>query len=257
MRRFKRVLAGFIGALLGAASLWQAPLPEMPTPDIHAPDVEGPVPAPVLRSARPFAPNRVARTPQVLDAVTVEPVEAPVVEEAHPGWLTGHVTDADGAGTRAVVHVTGARLTTARATSPEGAFTIRVPEGHFDVFASVVDDGEESRSQVATVGVAVGQERYLPLEVLRGDGVATADVELRDLLDGYEIVDVGVEGAGGLEPGDILVEVEGREAGKMRPEEIRAVLTAPAGAVLGAVVLRGAGLERKPVTIGVHAPRER
>jgi hypothetical protein len=203
---------------------------------------EGPrAEAKASRAARKKAPKRLPRAPQIPDAPAV--VAAPPVEDveeepradtgaaARGEWIV-HGSVVDGSGRvmpRVAVQCTfGDRQITVR-TDGQGQFEARLPEpGECRAFRR--DGVLLARSDAWSVGGEPGEfdmELVLPFERTGGIGIGFEATE-----EGMVITEVHPEtpaGRAGLEPGDLIVEVDGLPAGALDAMEFVETMTGPEG----------------------------
>ena len=144
---------------------------------------------------------------------------------------------------RSVVRVCGAAVRPAR----DGRFEVMVPAGLCDVFAQRRDGLFFASSEVITLEIEAGSEHELELWLpdYRQGGVGMGIVEHDEGVLIQRVLDGGAAAEAGLQPGDVVLEVDGVPAAALTLEEFVQVTTGEAGTDVELIISRGEGSDRE------------
>jgi predicted metalloprotease with PDZ domain len=144
---------------------------------------------------------------------------------------------------RVVVRVCGS----AARPSQDGRFEVFVAVGVCDVFAQRRDGLFFASSEVITLDVEAGveQEVELWLPDYRQGGVGMGIVEHEEGVLIERVLGGGAAAEAGLQPGDVVLEVDGVPAAALSLEEFVQVTTGEAGTEVELIISRGEGSDRE------------
>ena len=130
---------------------------------------------------------------------------------------------------------------------PDGRFQLIVAEGVCDVFAERLDGLFFARSEVITLEIEAGSEHEVALWLpdYRQGGVGMGIVEHDEGVLIERVLDGGAAAEAGLQPGDVVLEVDGVPAAALTLEEFVQVTTGEAGTDVELIISRGEGSDRE------------
>ena len=145
--------------------------------------------------------------------------------------------------TRVVVRVCDLAVRPSR----DGRFEVMAPEGVCDVFAQRRDGLFFASSEVITLEIEAGSEHELELWLpdYRQGGVGMGIVEHDEGVLIERVLDGGAAAEAGLQPGDVVLEVDGVPAAALTLEEFVQVTTGEAGTDVELIISRGEGSDRE------------
>jgi hypothetical protein len=131
--------------------------------------------------------------------------------------------------------------------SRDGRFEVMAPAGVCDVFAQRRDGLFFASSDVITLEIEAGSEHELELWLpdYRQGGVGMGIVEHDEGVLIERVLDGGAAAEAGLQPGDVVLEVDGVPAAALTLEEFVQVTTGEAGTDVELIISRGEGSDRE------------
>jgi hypothetical protein len=132
-------------------------------------------------------------------------------------------------------------------TSPDGRFQMIVEAGVCDVYAQRRDGLFFASSEVITLEIEPGSEHEVELWLpdYRQGGVGMGIVEHDEGVQIERVLQGGAAAEAGLQPGDVVLEVDGVPAAALTLEEFVQVTTGEAGTDVELIISRGEGSDRE------------